>query len=345
MAIYVYPAAAAGSFIIRAFAETDIDGNTEKYLAKDITIDEATRIISENINYYVTIVTIKAVCDITVTSLVGRKLYSMFKSLWEILKPLLTAGLKSFINGIKHAGKCIQESLKELIVKGTFFHTIGDKIRSNLSLSGVLNTLDHIHKLFVCVKNGLCHTIQFELTKYYIEIMGLIRALCDKNNVNFLKYVAKADIELNSNGDQMDGRHKEEPFEHTYEISLEELLRGTERQLPWTREIRKKVGDQDPINIPADLHITIRSKPHPLFKRQGNNLVYIQTISYADSRSGNPIKVPLLDRGTISVDPKEPIDIDTQLIVQGHGLPDPDQNGARGELLVRFDIKAPSKKI
>jgi DnaJ family protein B protein 4 len=89
------------------------------------------------------------------------------------------------------------------------------------------------------------------------------------------------------------------------------LLLGTERTLQITREIResngitrnecetypivikpgckeehiiclKEVGDRDPINTPADLFITIRSRPHPLYKRQGADLIYTKTISYAD---------------------------------------------------------------
>lgn len=85
--------------------------------------------------------------------------------------------------------------------------------------------------------------------------------------------------------------HKDEPLHYSYEISLEQLLHGTERQLEITREIRetnkairteretytitmepgckeehtfclKEVGNRDPINTPADMFVIIRSKPH-----------------------------------------------------------------------------------
>jgi hypothetical protein len=39
------------------------------------------------------------------------------------------------------------------------------------------------------------------------------------------------------------------------------------------------------------------------------------------------------------------IDNDTELAVPGYGLPDPDNAGARGRLLVRFDIQAPTNQI
>ncbi len=107
-----------------------------------------------------------------------------------------------------------------------------------------------------------------------------------------------------------DGKVKDEPLRYTYEIPLEQLLYGTQRQHPITREIREinritrterqtytitiepgckeehiiclpEVGDRDPINIPADLLITIRSKPHLSYRRQGADLIYTKVISYA----------------------------------------------------------------
>ncbi|CAF3382927.1 unnamed protein product [Rotaria sp. Silwood2] len=224
MAIYAYPVAALGSFVTRQL-ENEVNENTTKFLAKNIDVEEATRIISENVQYYLPIVTVKAICDVILTSLIGRNLYYLFKKLWTILKPLFTS--------------------------------------------------------------------------------GLIRALCEKFNINFFKYALKGDEELKN------GNSKDEPLRYIYEIPLEQLLHGTERQLQITREIRElnkttrieretypiiiqpgckeehvicltEVGDRDPINTPADLFIIIRSKPHPLYKRQGADLIYIKTMSYAD---------------------------------------------------------------
>ncbi|CAF2401715.1 unnamed protein product [Rotaria sp. Silwood2] len=168
--------------------------------------------------------------------------------------------------------------------------------------------------------------------------------------------------------------YKDEPLTCVYEISLEQILAGTQRELAITREIRSsdgtfsqdrqvytikiepgckeghcirlnEVGNRDPINIPADLFITILSKPHRLFKRNNANLIYIKSISYADSRSAKVVQAPLLDGTTAYVDPKGTIDIDTELVLDRYGLPDPSNSGVRGRLLIRFDIQAPAKQI
>ncbi|CAF0981738.1 unnamed protein product [Adineta ricciae] len=373
MAAFVPLIASAGSFVVRVLGESDINENTTQFLAKKINIEVATRIISENITYYVSIVTFKAVCDIIVVSVVGRKLYHMFQQLWKILEPLLKLGLKGFIDGIAKCEKCIQASLKELLEKGVSFHTIYDKVRPHTTVSNVLKALDGIYKFICSAKAGFCYTIKFELTKYYLEIVGFIRALCEKLNINFLKYLAQADVESN-NGEDHAIEENDGPLTYLFEVSLEQLLQGTEENLPITREVQKinqpirqerqiytikiepgckeghvirlpQVGNRDPINIPADLLVTIRSKPHPLFKREGANLIYVKTLSYADSRSGNRIEVPLLSGEKILVDPKGPIDINKELAIPGHGLPNPDRNGERGQLLVRFDIQAPTNQV
>lgn len=195
MAVYVYPIAAAGSFIARRYFESDINEKTEDLLAKNIDVEETTRIVSENVGYYLPMVTAKAVCDIIVASLIGRNFCYLFKKLWGILKPLFTSSLKGFIGGIEKCFCCIQQSLKELFTKGISIHTIGEKIRSKISISGVLEALDYTQKFISCVTTGLHRLVRFELTKYYLEIRGLLRALCEKFNINFLKYVPKADEE------------------------------------------------------------------------------------------------------------------------------------------------------
>lgn len=193
MAVYIV--AAAGSGLIRVFGETDINEKTTAYLAKQINIEEATRIISENVKYYLPMVTIKAACDLVVISIIGRSLYSLFKNLWRILQPLLKSSWEAFMDGIKKSFACIQKSARELIDKCSSFHTIRDKVCSKSSITNVIQALDYIQKIVVCAQTGFCRIVQFELTKYYLEIRGLLRALCEKFNINFLKYVPQPDEE------------------------------------------------------------------------------------------------------------------------------------------------------
>ncbi|ROT68952.1 putative dnaJ-like subfamily B member 4-like [Penaeus vannamei] len=50
-----------------------------------------------------------------------------------------------------------------------------------------------------------------------------------------------------------------------------------------TKIIFEKEGDQSPGKIPADIIFIIRDKPHPLFKRDGANLVYTAKIPLRDA--------------------------------------------------------------
>jgi hypothetical protein len=193
MAAYIV--AAVGSGLIRVFGESDINEKTTAYLAKQINVEKATRIVSKNVGYYLPMVTIKAACDLVVASGIGRGLYALFKKLWGILNPLFESSRKAFMNGIKKSFDCIQQSARELLNKCSSFHTICDKVFSKSSITKVIQALDYIGKIIVCATTGFCRIVQFELTKYYLEIRGLLRALCEKFNINFLKYVPKADEE------------------------------------------------------------------------------------------------------------------------------------------------------
>jgi hypothetical protein len=193
MAFYIV--AATGSGLIRTFGEFDINEKTTTYLARQINVEEATRIISENVGYYLPLVTFKIGCDVVVASIIGRQLYNLFKNLWRNLKPLLKSGWDAFMNSIEKSFSSIQQSTRELAAKCSSFHTICDEICSKCPITKVIQALDYIQKAVVCAKTGLCRIVQFELTKYYLEIRGLLRALCEKFNIPFLKYVRQSDEE------------------------------------------------------------------------------------------------------------------------------------------------------
>ncbi|ROT70973.1 putative dnaJ protein-like 1-like [Penaeus vannamei] len=61
-----------------------------------------------------------------------------------------------------------------------------------------------------------------------------------------------------------------------------------------TKIIFEKEGDQSPGKIPADIIFIIRDKPHPLFKRDGANLVYTAKIPLRDALRGTLVSVPTL---------------------------------------------------
>lgn len=57
------------------------------------------------------------------------------------------------------------------------------------------------------------------------------------------------------------------------------------------------------------------------------------------------MQVPLLEGQTVSVNPGGTIDQNTELSIDGYGLPDPDNENRRGRMLVRFHIQTREDQI
>ena len=105
-------------------------------------------------------------------------------------------------------------------------------------------------------------------------------------------------------------RKQDPPIEHDLYLSLEEVLNGCVKKMKITRKVLNPDGKtykkEDKVltinvvpgwkagtkvtfqhegdrsgssSMPADIVFTIRDKPHPHFKREGNNIVYTAKIS------------------------------------------------------------------
>ena len=64
---------------------------------------------------------------------------------------------------------------------------------------------------------------------------------------------------------------------------------------------RHLAGDERPGRIPADIVFTIAESPHPVFKREGNDLVYTARLPLADALSGTTVNLMHLDGRPVSV--------------------------------------------
>jgi DnaJ homolog subfamily B member 13 len=62
-----------------------------------------------------------------------------------------------------------------------------------------------------------------------------------------------------------------------------------------TRITFEQEGDQGPNNIPADIVFIVKDKPHTVFRRDGENLIFTSKISLALALVGTTIQVPTLD--------------------------------------------------
>jgi molecular chaperone DnaJ len=91
---------------------------------------------------------------------------------------------------------------------------------------------------------------------------------------------------------------------------------------------------------PGDLYFEIRIKPHPLFRRQGNDLYTEMRISYPEMVLGTEVDVPTLN-GTERLAVPAGTRSGEVFTVKGKGMPSL-RRGA-GNLLVKIDVDVPKK--
>ncbi|KAK3577583.1 hypothetical protein CHS0354_026552 [Potamilus streckersoni] len=168
-------------------------------------------------------------------------------------------------------------------------------------------------------------------------------------------------------------KRQDQPIVKDLQVTLEEIFIGTTKKLKITRKVLNpdgrttrvedkiltvdikpgwkagtkitfpKEGDQTPNNIPADIVFVIKDKPHPQFTRDASDIRYKVAISLRQALCGTTINVPTIDNRTIPLRLSEVIRPNSIKRIQGEGLPLPKQPSKRGDLIIEFDIKFPSK--
>lgn len=90
----------------------------------------------------------------------------------------------------------------------------------------------------------------------------------------------------------------------------------------------------------GDLYIKINVTPHPVFKREGNDLTMNLNLKLSDALLGTKYAIQTLD-GEIEVTVPEGVSMNEILRVRGKGVPY--GKGKRGDLLIKLHIKLPGK--
>ena len=91
----------------------------------------------------------------------------------------------------------------------------------------------------------------------------------------------------------------------------------------------------------GDLYATIRVRPHPVFRRDGRDVLLDVPITVSEAIRGAQIEVPTLEgRATVAIPPGT--DSGRKLRLRGKGVPDP-SSGARGDLYVSVQIRVPKQ--
>lgn len=92
---------------------------------------------------------------------------------------------------------------------------------------------------------------------------------------------------------------------------------------------------------PGDLYVVIRVAPHPLFVREGSDLICEVPIPFVQAALGAEIEVPTLE-GKVVLRVAEGTQTGKLLRLRGKGLPTV-QGGPRGDQLVRLFVEVPTR--
>eukprot|EP00004_Rigifila_ramosa_P023060 TRINITY_DN6416_c0_g1_i1.p1 TRINITY_DN6416_c0_g1~~TRINITY_DN6416_c0_g1_i1.p1 ORF type:complete len:350 (+),score=78.33 TRINITY_DN6416_c0_g1_i1:155-1204(+) len=171
------------------------------------------------------------------------------------------------------------------------------------------------------------------------------------------------------------GPRKAPPVVRECPISLEDLYKGCTKKMKITKRIRdsstKKTmevekileleikpgwkagtkitfpneGNEEADGIePADVVFVIKEKLHPLFARDGNNLIFTAHLTLAQALTGTTLSIPMLDGRTVSVPLRDQVvSPSSTKIVSGEGMPISKQPGQRGDLIIKFTIEFPRR--
>ncbi|XP_051762986.1 dnaJ homolog subfamily B member 1b [Ctenopharyngodon idella] len=168
-------------------------------------------------------------------------------------------------------------------------------------------------------------------------------------------------------------KKQDPPVTHDLRVSLEEVLTGCTKKMKISRkrlnpdgrttrsedkiltvEVKKgwkegtkitfpKEGDETPTNIPADVVFVVKDKPHPVYRRDGSDIIYPAKITLKEALCGCTVNVPTLDGRTVNLTTQDIVRPGMKRRVTGEGLPLPKSPDRRGDLIVEYEVKFPER--
>jgi len=176
---------------------------------------------------------------------------------------------------------------------------------------------------------------------------------------------------LNSRGGVSANVGQRKPVSFELNLSLEELYRGCTKKLKIKRTTRS--GVQRPLEKVLEIQVQpgwkagtkvtfakegdeigntgdfqdvvfiVKEKKHPVFARDGSNLIFKSAISLKDALCGFQIEIHSLDGRSIKQRIEGVVTQGSSRVVPNEGMPVSRTPGQRGDLIVTFDIIFPSR--
>ena len=127
--------------------------------------------------------------------------------------------------------------------------------------------------------------------------------------------------------------------EKLLEVEVEQGMRDGEEQ----RFIAE--GEPHIDGEPGDLRVRIRTHPHAVFERRGDDLYTNVTISLIDALTGFEMKLKHLDGHEVSVKRDKMTWPGARMRKTGEGMPNHENNNLRGTLFITFDLEFPKRDL
>ncbi len=94
--------------------------------------------------------------------------------------------------------------------------------------------------------------------------------------------------------------------------------------------------------VPGDLYVRVEVLEHPVFKREGDDLIVERQVKYSEAVLGAEIEVATIDGKTLRVKIPPGTQTNTRMRLKGYGVPHLG-GGGRGDAYVRIIVETPSR--
>lgn len=141
------------------------------------------------------------------------------------------------------------------------------------------------------------------------------------------------------------GRQRQQRDVYRINLSFDEAVHGAEKETVIKgkhKNIKIPAGVDDGMRIRfADFDIMVSVKPHPYFRREGQDVYLEKLISYPLAVLGGVIEVPTI-KGSIKLKIRPGTASGTTMRLRGEGIPHPNSS-RRGDEYVIFKVHIPTK--
>lgn len=100
-------------------------------------------------------------------------------------------------------------------------------------------------------------------------------------------------------------------------------------------------GNHEPGAIPPDLIFVVDEKPHPVFKREGSDLLVVQTLTLLEALTGKAHNITTLDGRILDIPETDIIRPGYEVVMPNEGMANSKDPSKKGNLKVRFEVKFP----